>query len=260
MNGRSVARASAISILLGTVACGEKSKPAESVAMQDRSVQAASDRKERELPLIIADTQTSCNDCMLVSRDPGTMLVESESATIFALPRVEQLASGDLLVGTPGGALTKFDASGRQRNRIGAKGRGPGEIDRLASFATVPGDSVLVVSADRRVLLFDSTATFVRQTIVKANVGGNGVSPRVVEPIDNGAFVLSSHVPTRELAGVPMFFVDQSSRVLQSFGTPNLIAPGAFSHHLMSFDPSNGVLWTAEVGSYRFDRVSTNCE
>lgn len=83
------------------------------------------------------------------------------------------------------GELRFFDSTGAFLSRGGRKGKGPGEFEQMAGVWALPGDTLAVYDiATRRISLFNSGGTFVRQVDLSA---GGFIAPMGI--LDDGTIV-----------------------------------------------------------------------
>ncbi len=131
------------------------------------------------------------------------------------------------------GTVVVFDSTGSPIQRIGSRGRGPGEYELV--WGIIPADSTLYLVDSRlnRVTVLSSQLEPIRVVPIPP--------PQRAVVTSDGGFVVSVRDETRTAR--PFHLVSPEGKVLRSFGAPSL------SEHVMAASSEGGV-WTAPVNRY----------
>lgn len=142
---------------------------------------------------LAADTSPLCKSCR-VSLDTIARIQSSDSATFFLSTKIAYSAGLDRFYAAPlveEGRIAEFDGAGRFLRLIGRVGDGPGESRRIRHLVSGPGDSLLIVGSDfRLVWLALSTGQTTDGRLPP------GVVPDDVLVLPGGEIVVNSSTPT----------------------------------------------------------------
>lgn len=250
-----IARIAFAVVAFASVACESPERTSSTDSNQPSSAPAPA-------RVLFIDSSQSCRTCRLDVSRLATLVEPADRASWKGLPMVTRDGRGKYYaLEAHGGAslVARFDASGRFEQYVGRKGPGPGEYRFAIGIAVGRDGSVSIQDSDRSIVSFDSSGGFIRETLMKFGAPLSGFD--VQHPfarLSSGEYLMNAHIPTKELAGVPLFRATDAGELLSAFGPASAFAAFGTSINVrvMTLSDDEQSVWVAEPMNYLLEEVS----
>jgi hypothetical protein len=139
-----------------------------------------------------------------------------------------------------------FAPDGKFMRRLGAKGQGPGEFERISAVAIGKGDSLYVFDPRlRRLTIIAPDYTLARTAPLELSAGFDAA-------VVNGGVVVNASVRTPDKAGYPLHLVDGGGGIVRSFGSESGLYRPDIVHSTRRAITSagDGGVWAAFLNQY----------
>ena len=200
--------------------------------------------------------EPACSACSVVVEKIATLGRETDREILSGTRVVAAQASNGVLFAAVASHLTAnvlvFDSTGRFRQVIGRRGRGPGEFESINVLAVGPGDSLYVSQSGNRISIFTARGTFVRE--VKPAV----IPTRAILPLSGGGIAATGTRSTPAEAGYAVHRLRKDG----SYDRPLCgLSPIQMPNNVPSRDREiahgqNGDVWAIEPANYRIERCA----